>query len=331
MLVLYVNLLKLFTPDRAAIILLSAHFASTLPKDAPVQVEPWFKIRYTVEDIPDTLMQRWKSSTPSPVLHLPYKNKYITYVIIHMWSPLVVKSKENMALHVLLNYSLNQTLSTIAYEGGEAGLEYNLEYVESGLKICLSGFSQKLFAILDHILDSNTETSSAHFEAYRDAIRKLYFNEALKPRVLNTHLQFYLLRKDAFLLDDLLLAVRRLTVSDLLAYKQRFFANLRITAYVHGNLTAQDAIKFFDYTVKRTKCLPIERRKFSDVATLDAGTYQLRVMNCNPSDVNMCVARIHLLGQTDLTRDTYNQLLAVSSRLPHIRMLCSQFYSNICL
>lgn len=357
---LYVDVLKLFTPDRAAIILLSAHFATTLPKDAVLRVEPWFNIRYMVEDIPSALMQQWKNSIPSPVLHLPYKNKYITtdftllpasqdmkeprdlnegpdaeerrrfgqlwfqqstrfqspkaYVIIHLWSPLVVKSRENMTLHVLLNYCLNQTLSTIAYEGGEAGLEYNLEYVESGLKICVTGFSQKLFCfyqtILDHIVDDQTETSNAHFEAYRDAIRQLYFNEALKPKVLNTNLQFYLLRKNAFLLDDLLSAVRRLTVSDLMAYKQRFFSNLRITAYVHGNLTEKDAIRFFDFTVRRTKCVPIEHRMFTDVASLAAGTYQLRVMNCNPSDVNMCVARVHLLGRTDLVRDTYNQLVA---------------------
>ncbi|KAA0191880.1 Nardilysin [Fasciolopsis buskii] len=449
---LYVDVLKMFTPDRAAIILLSAHFATNLPKDAGcfewsrgLIFDIWSKASsFYGRYIPSTLMQQWKNSIPSPVLHLPYKNKYITtdFTLLptsqdmkeprdlnedpdaeerrrfgQLWfqqstrfqSPkapvlLIVNTMGgvtttekigeyadsprnnpfpvvHMTLHVLLNYCLNQTLSTIAYEGGEAGLESLLfvpshefnslmfrldrryKYDQSYTKLIHINDSQPRFlfnmhahelvllievqsgvrgkriedlrnriqsetllcrehvllsipfqcfyqTILDHIVDDQTETSNAHFEAYRDAIRQLYFNEALKPKVLNTNLQFYLLRKNAFLLDDLLSAVRRLTVSDLMAYKQRFFSNLRITAYVHGNLTEKDAISFFDFTVRRTKCVPIEHRMFTDVASLAAGTYQLRVMNCNPSDVNMCVARVHLLGRTDLVRDTYNQLVA---------------------
>ncbi|KAF6778774.1 hypothetical protein AHF37_01491 [Paragonimus kellicotti] len=182
------------------------------------------------------------------------------FFAVHLWSPLVSKSKENMALHMILTYSLNQTLSTIAYEGGEANLSYNLEYTESGLKICLNGFNEKLFffykTILDHIMSGASETSVSHFESYRESIRQLCFNESLKPKILNTHLQFYLLRKDTFLFDNLLSAIQNLSVADLLAYKQRFFSQLRITAYVHGNLTAESAIEFFEYTTRRTACTP---------------------------------------------------------------------------
>ncbi|VDP80360.1 unnamed protein product [Schistosoma curassoni] len=35
-------------------------------------------------------------------------------------------------------------------------------------------------------------------------------------------------------------------------------------------------------------------------------------MNCNPNDVNMCLARIHLLGESDIKQQCYNKLLAVS-------------------
>ncbi|TPP58424.1 Nardilysin [Fasciola gigantica] len=308
---LYVDILKLFTADRAAIILLSAHFATSLPKDAPLQVEPWFKIRYMVEDIPSTLMQQWKNSIPSPVLHLPYKNKYITTDFTLLPSNQDMKEPRDLNAapgaeerrrfgHLWFQQSTRFQSPKVTFfdrfsyffcrlsQTSPHSLRDYPHVVPTGGQVQRKCFYQ---TILDHIVDDNTETSTSHFEAYRDAIRQLYFNEALKPKVLNTHLQFYLLRKDAFLLDDLLSAVRRLTVSDLMAYKQRFFASLRITAYVHGNLTEK-----------------------TDVANLDAGTYQLRVMNCNPSDVNMCVARVHLLGCTDLVRDTYNQLLAVRFR-----------------
>lgn len=35
-------------------------------------------------------------------------------------------------------------------------------------------------------------------------------------------------------------------------------------------------------------------------------------MNCNPNDVNMCLARIHLLGESNIKQQCYNKLLAVS-------------------
>ncbi|KAG5455002.1 Nardilysin [Clonorchis sinensis] len=356
---LYVRLLKLFTPGRASVILLSGKFASSLPTDGSVLVEPWYNVRYTVEDIRPDVRKLWEDSVPDKALHLPFKNKFLTsnfelrpatedmkyptdlntttngeyrrrygqlwfqqstrfkspkaIVVIHLWSPIVMKTKENLALHMIMNYSLNQTLSVIAYEGGEANLSYNLEYNESGLKISLSGFNEKLFAfyqtILNHIVSEDSATSSAHFESYRDAIRQLCFNEALKPNVLNTHMQFYLLRKEAYLFDDLLSAIKNLSVADLMAYKQQFFSKLRITAYVHGNMSADDAIEFFEYTTRKIGCAPLPSRKFTDVASYQPGTYRVRVSNCNPADVNMCIAQVHLLGKTDLRRTVYNKLL----------------------
>ncbi|KER31380.1 hypothetical protein T265_02427 [Opisthorchis viverrini] len=362
---LYVRLLKLFTPGRASIILLSGKFASSLPTDGSVLVEPWYNVRYTVEDIRPDVRKLWEDSVPDKALHLPFKNKFLTsnfelrpaaedmkyptdlnattngeyrrrygqlwfqqstrfkspkaIVVIHLWSPIVMKTKENLALHMIMNYSLNQTLSVIAYEGGEANLSYNLEYNESGLKISLSGFNEKLFAfyqtILNHIVSEDSATSSAHFESYRDAIRQLCFNEALKPNVLNTHMQFYLLRKEAYLFDDLLSAIKNLSVADLMAYKQQFFSKLRITAYVHGNMSADDAIEFFEYTTRKIGCTPLPSRKFTDVASYEPGTYRVRVSNCNPADVNMCIAQVHLLGKTDLRRTVYNKLLCSADLL----------------
>ncbi|KAH8858007.1 Nardilysin [Schistosoma japonicum] len=235
-------------------------------------------------------------------------------VMIHLWSDVVSKTKENMALHTLMVYGLNQSLSTITYEASEADLIHDLAFRDNGLRICVSGFSEKLFCfystILDHILDHSEDLSKEYFESYRDAVRQIYYNEALKPSVLNTHLQFYLLRKEAYLIADLLSALKKLSVANLAAYKQRFLSTLHITIYAYGNIKKLDAINFFDYTVKKIQPIPIPTRKLIDASILDPGTYYLRVMNCNPNDVNMCLARIHLLGESDIKRQCYNKLLA---------------------
>ncbi|TNN08084.1 Nardilysin isoform 2 [Schistosoma japonicum] len=360
---LYIDLLKLMTPNRAAIFFLSSTFSSSLKDESQLEHEPWFNVAYQTEAIPEHIMNEWMHSKPNDAdqqLHLPYENKFLTTdfnlldskddmkqpvdlnlepgaesrlkyghlwfqqstrfkcpkasVMIHLWSDVVSKTKENMALHTLMVYGLNQSLSTITYEASEADLIHDLAFRDNGLRICVSGFSEKLFCfystILDHILDHSEDLSKEYFESYRDAVRQIYYNEALKPSVLNTHLQFYLLRKEAYLIADLLSALKKLSVANLAAYKQRFLSTLHITIYAYGNIKKLDAINFFDYTVKKIQPIPIPTRKLIDASILDPGTYYLRVMNCNPNDVNMCLARIHLLGESDIKRQCYNKLLA---------------------
>ncbi|CAH8581352.1 unnamed protein product [Schistosoma intercalatum] len=359
---LYIDLLKLMTPNRAAIFFLSSTFASSVKDDeSRLEHEPWFNVAYQKEDIPEHIMNGWIHSKPDDEkLHLPYENKFLTTdfslldsktdmkqpvdlnlepgaesrlkyghlwfqqstrfkcpkasVMIHLWSDIVSKTKETMALHTLMVYGLNQSLSTITYEAGEADLVQDVAFRDNGLRICVSGFSEKLFCfystILDHILDQTQDLSKEYFESYRDAVLQIYYNEALKPNVLNTHLQFYLLRKEAYLITDLLSALKNLSVADVAAYKQQFLSTLHITIYAYGNITRQDAISFFDYTVEKIRPIPRSTRKLIDTSILDPGTYYLRVMNCNPNDVNMCLARIHLLGESDIKQQCYNKLLA---------------------
>ncbi|CAH8534824.1 unnamed protein product [Schistosoma turkestanicum] len=363
---LYINLLKLMTPDRAAIFFLSSTFAASVKNDeSNLLHESWFNVAYQKEDIPEHIMNDWLHSKPDEKqLHLPYENKFLTTdfnlldsktdmkqpvdlnlepgaesrlkyghlwfqqstrfkcpkaaVMIHLWSDIVSKTKENMALHTLMVYGLNQSLSTITYEAGEADLVQDVAFRDNGLRICVSGFSEKLFyfysTILDHILDQTQDLSKEYFESYRDAVRQIYYNEALKPNVLNTHLQFYLLRKEAYLIPDLLNALKNLSVANLAAYKHRFLSSLHITVYAYGNIKRQDAINFFNYTVEKIQPIPCPTRKLVDTAILNPGTYYLRVMNCNPNDVNMCLARIHLLdggGESNIIQQQcYNKLLA---------------------
>ncbi|CAH8617304.1 unnamed protein product [Schistosoma haematobium] len=310
---LYIDLLKLMTPNRAAIFFLSSTFASSVKDDeSRLEHEPWFNVAYQKEDIPEHIMNGWIHSKPDDEkLHLPYENKFLTTdfslldsktdmkqpvdlnlepgaesrlkyghlwfqqstrfkcpkasVMIHLWSDIVSKTKETMALHTLMVYGLNQSLSTITYEAGEADLVQDVAFRDNGLRICVSGFSEKLFCfystILDHILDQTQDLSKEYFESYRDAVLQIYYNEALKPNVLNTHLQFYLLRKEAYLITDLLSALKNLSVADVAAYKQQFLSTLHITIYAYGNITRQDAISFFDYTVEKIRPIPRSTRK----------------------------------------------------------------------
>ncbi|KAF6769862.1 hypothetical protein AHF37_11462, partial [Paragonimus kellicotti] len=77
----------------------------------------------------------------------------------------------------------------------------------------------------------------------------------------------------------------------------------------------QEAINIYDYTVYQLRAIPLSERKFSDTALYDPGTYHIRLFNTNPSDVNMCVTHLHMLGRTDLKTGVFCNLVASDTAL----------------
>ncbi|KAF5934702.1 hypothetical protein HYC85_025831 [Camellia sinensis] len=68
------NVLGFFTPKNMRVDVVSKSFA----KSQDIQCEPWFKSRYTEEDISPSLMELWCDSSEIDIcLHLPAKNEFI--------------------------------------------------------------------------------------------------------------------------------------------------------------------------------------------------------------------------------------------------------------
>ncbi|KAA3674643.1 nardilysin [Paragonimus westermani] len=210
---------------------------------------------------------------------------------IHLWSPEMSGTKQRVILQRLFLYAIEQELSLVAYEGSIASMWYSVDFRLNGLLIHVSGFTEKLFlfysTILKQILNKIPIKSDVQFQAYKGAVRKKIVNWLLDPHSLNSFTYSYLLEKDSYMVDDMLDALNKQSAADLMSFAQRIFQHIRLTAFVYGNITEQ-----------------------GDTAVYDPGTYHIRLFNTNPSDVNMCVTHVHILGRTDLKTGVFCNLIA---------------------
>ncbi|KAF7258519.1 hypothetical protein EG68_04535 [Paragonimus skrjabini miyazakii] len=233
---------------------------------------------------------------------------------IHLWSPEMSGTKERFILQRLFLYAVEQSLSLVAYEGSVASMWYSVDFRLNGLLIHVSGFNEKLFlfysTILKQILNELPIRSDDQFQAYKGAVRKKIVNWLLDPHSLNSFTYSYLLEKDSYMVDDMLETLDKQSAADLMSFAQRIFQHVRLTVFVYGNITEQEATSIYDYTIYRLRAVPLSERKFGDTAVYDPGTYHIRLLNTNPSDVNMCVTHFHMLGRTDLKTSVFCNLVA---------------------
>ncbi|KAF8566494.1 hypothetical protein P879_01935 [Paragonimus westermani] len=286
-------------------IFLSTNF-DLLPKEADMQEPRDLNLDADAEDrrrYGHLWFQRsTKFEAPRAIMH------------IHLWSPEMSGTKQRVILQRLFLYAIEQELSLVAYEGSIASMWYSVEFRLNGLLIHVSGFTEKLFlfysTILKQILNKIPIKSDDQFQAYKGAARKKIVNWLLDPHSLNSFTYSYLLEKDSYMVDDMLETLEKQSAADLMSFAQRIFQHIRLTTFVYGNITEQEAITIYDYTVHQLGSIPLPERKFGDTAVYDPGTYHIRLFNTNPSDVNMCVTHVHMLGRTDLKTGVCCNLIA---------------------
>ncbi|XP_074109698.1 nardilysin [Cotesia typhae] len=179
--------MDVLTPENVNIIILDKKFDdSKFDKE-----EPWFKTKYTDEEIPADWIESWKSIEPIQEFHLPEPNVFITddftlipvapieapvkihqdtlseiwykpdakfrlpecYMYFQLISPVVATSPEGSALCGLMVGVLKLLLAEELYPAIAAELTYELNASEKGLIIKLYGFNQKLPILFEAIIN----------------------------------------------------------------------------------------------------------------------------------------------------------------------------------
>ncbi|VDL59006.1 unnamed protein product [Hymenolepis diminuta] len=103
-------------------------------------------------------------------------------------------------------------------------------------------------------------------------------------------------------------ALESLTLSDVLEFVPRFLSRLYITMFVFGNLTAREALNYFEYT--QSTLSPIEAAVMKPYlkANIPPGINRIRVKNFNRTDVNMSLILLNPLVNTP-TSDLRTEVL----------------------
>ncbi|KAF5395213.1 Nardilysin, partial [Paragonimus heterotremus] len=237
-----------------------------------------------------------------------------TIMFVHLWSPEMSGTPETFLLQRLLLFVLEQHLREVAYEGEVASMWHSLKFSANGLLIEVSGFSGKFFlfysTLLRLILEKLPILSDTQFNMYKDSVKQTLFSLLADPSSVSRFVCGYLLQKDSYRIEQLTQCLQKLSTAEVFAFKQHIFLKLHISAYFYGNVTEKEAIGLYQYTIEKIGALPLKQRKFSDTVIYEPGAYQLRLLNSNLTDVNMCVAHVLVLGRADLRHAVLNELCA---------------------
>ncbi|KAL5104318.1 Nardilysin [Taenia crassiceps] len=337
----YVDVVRHLTPEKAIIAVtlpeLNAHSMADT-KEEVFHREPWFDIRYAIDEISDDQIRRWQNSPALADFHLPEVNRFIAtdfgllpqgddnepfgelwhqqrvkfnvptaHVIVHIYSDLPQQAKDAAILR-LWSCALNQRLHTLLHCANEAGLSYSVSALDRGLEIAVAGFNEKLFLLYQEIIGvlaqplagSNKECllHDGNFAVYKDRLRQKTCNRLLDPRKLNTHLRKYLRQANIHLVEDCMKALEGLTVNDMLLFVPAFFSRLYVKGFVYGNVSAAEAKEYVDYALSTLKPREVAVVKPYPKAALPACLNRLRVMNFNKTDVNTYLVLMSFLQGT---------------------------------
>lgn len=178
------------TPESVNITLLSDSFRDQESCNLEC---PWFKTKYSVEDIPIDWIEKWKSVGENPELHLPLPNIYIAtdfciteadapdsefpvlisksphsrvwyrkdkkfkvpraFVYVYLTSDCVSRTAESQCMTDLLVKLFENSLTEIAYDADQADLSYSIKVHLNGLVVKLSGFNEKISQLFQVVID----------------------------------------------------------------------------------------------------------------------------------------------------------------------------------
>lgn len=152
------------------------------------------------------------------------------------------------ALADLYCHTVKEKLNAVAYEAQVAGLYYDLSPVHNGIKLTLSGYSEKASEFLSIILKEmkQVEPTLQEFTLYKNQALREYTNEANKtPVSQGIEVLWSILYKDYSGANEKQKALKTLSYEDFSRFTARLFTTAFIEGIVYGNLSPEETIETF--------------------------------------------------------------------------------------
>nr|CDS33164.2 nardilysin [Hymenolepis microstoma] len=242
----------------------------------------------------------------------------VAHVFVELSSDVIQTPKDAMIL-ALWMHAFNKRLITLLYSATEANYEFTVNAITQGIGISVAGFTEKHFLLYQEVIsllkkpliadnDEDSLITEVSFSVLKESMRQSASNKLLNPKRLNSHIKKYLHLANVHIAEDSLNALESLTLSDILEFVPRFLSRLYIRMFGFGNLTANDALNYFEYT--QSTLLPTEVATMKPYlkANIPSGINRIRVKNFNKTDVNMSLTLMNPLVNTP-TSDLRTEVL----------------------
>lgn len=267
--------LDLLTPERA----LMTHVDPVAKTDS---VEHWFKVHYQLGRIPQPAIDSWHQAALPDGIHLPALNQFIPenlqlaevdsaaqlellpvqgaqawhYPDISFELPHNIlyfslknnqqqptaKQRATIALYLAL---AREALNEYGYPAVAAGLSYSVTSNDGGMLLSISGYSDNQSKLLAELMQAVTKTRI-------DPERVMHYQTELSRRWRNSlkdrpYVRNLVAVSDALLTpkwraQEMAAAVESLSLQDIIHWRDDWFADIELAAFLYGNLDRQQAM-----------------------------------------------------------------------------------------
>ncbi|KAK9153408.1 hypothetical protein Sjap_000888 [Stephania japonica] len=197
---------------------------------------------------------------------------------------------------------LKDELNEILYQAGVAKLGTALSIIGDKIELKIYGFNDKLPVLLSKILATVSSFLPAddRFKVIKEDMARAFRNTNMKPLNHSTYLRLQLLRENFYDVDEKLVCLTNLSLSDLKMFVSGLLSQLYIEGLCHGNLSEEEVLAISDILRSKlsTSLLPMELRHKDRVLCLPSGANLVRDIHVkNKLEVNSVVQVYYQIEQ----------------------------------
>ena len=223
-------------------------------------------------------------------------------------------SPRDVVLAQLYEQGLEESLNEFGYPVREAGLDFGIDTVKSGVVLSLSGYSPRMPALLDRLVSHlrMVDLPADRFSAVKDRYRRALENRRFaQPYEQTQYFIEQLLETPSVTDGALLAALPQVTLADVQTYAARLYRQVYVQGVVTGNLTAEQARELLQRLRERlgSEPLPRDERVRERPRVLPAGS---NYMFSDRLEVNNSLADVYF--QAGLTTPRLRGALQIISR-----------------
>lgn len=217
--------------------------------------------------------------------------------------------------------------NVFSYAASMAGLHCDFGNTRAGMEVHVSGYNEKAGVLLQRIVsairDMPSQLTDELFLRIQDKLEKQFtaFMVA-QPYQHAMYAADLCLEHPKYPIHDRLEALMEVTKEDLVRFNKRLVSRMQMEVLVHGNVTAEETVKWVKILTDEWKPKPAFSRPQLRVVQLDQGSdYVHRLVGMNDQDSNSCVSAIFQVGAVDVRTNAAISVLHHLLREPAFNQL----------
>ncbi|MBE3048893.1 insulinase family protein, partial [Candidatus Bathyarchaeota archaeon] len=216
-------------------------------------------------------------------------------LIVSCKNPVIFASAENAVKARLYTDLVRDALEEYSYDAELAGLDYNVGIDTRGLSFELSGYNDKLPALLEHVLKTTRELEikDERFDIVKERLVRGYGNFELQSSFHQIGDYLYWLNSErGYVIAEYAAELPSVTAEALRQFKPQLLGQLHVELYVHGNLYKEDALRMTDMVKSVLGPRPLPRTQWPVKRSLvlpPGANYVYKKTLKDPANVNHCI------------------------------------------